>query len=292
MPTPPPGIGQPTRRAGTGRENRGQRGNKWWTLVAVCLGTFMLLLDITIVNVALPDIQRALHSSFADLQWVVDAYALTLASFLLTAGSLADIYGRRVLYLIGLVVFTGASALCGFATSTLMLQLSRGLQGVGGAIMFAVSLALLANAFRGTDRGVAFGVWGAVTGLAVAIGPLIGGVLTSGLSWRWIFFRSRERSPGPPSPPAWTASCWSRRSSRSWQASYRWPLSAAGTSRAPRPAIRKVPGNEAPRTARHAGRIRPGRSQPVSTVCVPVETVGPWLPLWWPGPSRRDHEFA
>jgi MFS family permease len=188
MPSTPPGIGQPTREARTGREDRGQRGNKRWTLVAVCLGTFMLLLDITIANVALPDIQRVLHSSFADLQWVVDAYALTLASFLLTAGSLADIYGRRVLYLIGLVVFTGASALCGFATSALMLQLSRGLQGAGGAIMFAVSLALLANAFRGKDRGVAFGVWGAVTGLAVAIGPLIGGVLTSGLSWRWIFF--------------------------------------------------------------------------------------------------------
>jgi len=188
MPSTPPDIGQPAREARTGGEDGGQRGNKWWTLVAVCLGTFMLLLDITIVNVALPDIQRALHSSFADLQWVVDAYALTLASFLLTAGSLADIYGRRVLYLIGLVVFTGASALCGFATSTLMLQLSRGLQGVGGAIMFAVSLALLADAFRGKDRGVAFGVWGAVTGLAVAIGPLIGGVLTSGLSWRWIFF--------------------------------------------------------------------------------------------------------
>ena len=188
MTSTPSGIGQPTREARTGREDRGQGGNKWWTLVAVCLGTFMLLLDITIVNVALPDIQRVLHSSFADLQWVVDAYAVTLASFLLTAGSLADMYGRRVLYLIGLVVFTGASALCGFATSTLMLQLSRGLQGVGGAIMFAVSLALLANAFRGKDRGVAFGVWGAVTGLAVAIGPLIGGVLTSSLSWRWIFF--------------------------------------------------------------------------------------------------------
>jgi EmrB/QacA subfamily drug resistance transporter len=188
MPSTPPDIGQPTRGAGTGREDRGERGNKWWTLVAVCLGTFMLLLDITIVTVALPDIQQALHSSFPDLQWVVDAYALTLASFLLTAGSLADMYGRRVLYQIGLVVFTGASALCGFATSTLMLQLSRGLQGVGAAIIFAVSLALLANAFHGKDRGVAFGVWGAVTGLAVALGPLIGGALTSGLSWRWIFF--------------------------------------------------------------------------------------------------------
>src|SRR5712672_4254892 len=188
MPSTPPDTGQPTREASTGREDRGQRGNKWWTLVAVCLGTLMLLLDITIVNVALPDIQRALHSSFADLQWVVDAYALTLAALLLTAGSLADMYGRRRLYLIGLVVFTAASALCGFATSTLMLQLSRGLQGVGGAIMFAVSLALLADAFRGRDRGVAFGVWGTVTGLAVAVGPLLGGLLTSGLSWRWIFF--------------------------------------------------------------------------------------------------------
>ena len=175
-------------QAEDGGKDPGQRGNKWWTLVAVCLGTFMLLLDITIVNVALPDIQRALHSSFSDLQWVVDAYALTLAAFLLTAGSLADMYGRRLLYLIGLVVFTGASVLCGFAVSTLMLQLSRALQGVGGAIMFAVSLALLADAFRGKDRGIAFGVWGAVTGLAVAIGPLLGGVLTSGLSWRWIFF--------------------------------------------------------------------------------------------------------
>ena len=169
-------------------EDPGQRGNKWWTLVAVCLGTFMLLLDITIVNVALPDIQRALNSSFSDLQWIVDAYALTLAAFLLTAGSLADMFGRRLLYLVGLAVFTFASVLCRFAVSTVMLQLSRALQGVGGAIMFTVSLALLADSFRGKDRGVAFGAWGAVTGLAVAIGPLLGGVLTSGLSWRWIFF--------------------------------------------------------------------------------------------------------
>src|SRR5580692_2470024 len=164
------------------------RGNKWWTLAAVCLGTFMLLLDVTIVNVALPDIQAALHSSFSGLQWVVDAYALSLAALLLTAGSLADLYGRRLMYIVGLIIFTLGSALCGAAVNTLMLQLSRGLQGVGGAIMFAVSLALLADAFRGKDRGVAFGVWGTVTGLAVAIGPLLGGILTSGLSWRWIFF--------------------------------------------------------------------------------------------------------
>ena len=161
---------------------------KWWTLAAVCLGIFMLLLDITIVNVALPEIQASLQASFSDLQWVIDAYALTLAALLLTAGSLADLYGRRRLYLIGLVVFTAASALCGTAGSPLMLELSRALQGVGGAVMFSVSLALLANAFRGKDRGVAFGIWGALAGIAVAIGPLIGGALVSSASWRWIFF--------------------------------------------------------------------------------------------------------
>ena len=125
-----------------------------------------------------------LGSSFSGLQWIVDAYALTLAAFLLTAGSLSDMYGRRRLFLIGLVVFTGASLLCGFAAGTLMLQVSRAVQGVGGAVMFAVSLALLADAFRGKDRGVAFGIWGAITGIAVSVGSLLGGVLTSGISWR------------------------------------------------------------------------------------------------------------
>ncbi len=182
-------VSQPQQASSSGRDpRRGPAPHKWWTLVAVCLGTFMLLLDITIVNVALPGIQSALHSSFSDLQWVVDAYALTLASLLLTAGSLADIFGRRRLYVIGLSVFTLASLLCGIAQDTLLLQLFRALQGIGGAVMFSVSLALLADAFRGRDRGVAFGVWGAITGLAVAIGPLLGGALTSGLSWRWIFF--------------------------------------------------------------------------------------------------------
>jgi EmrB/QacA subfamily drug resistance transporter len=161
---------------------------KWWTLVAVCLGTFMLLLDITIVNVALPDIQRNLHASFSDLQWVVDAYALTLAALLLTAGSLSDLFGRRIVFVVGLVVFTLGSLLCGLAQSSLMLILSRGGQGVGGAIMFATSLALLAEAFQGKERGTAFGVWGSITGVAVAVGPVLGGILTSGLSWQWIFF--------------------------------------------------------------------------------------------------------
>jgi MFS family permease len=161
---------------------------KWWTLIAVSIAIFMLLLDITVVNVALPDIQRALHSSFQDLQWVVDAYSLTLAAFLLTAGSVADQIGRRRVFTAGLVVFTASSALCGLSSSALMLNLARGLQGTGGAMMFATSLALIAEAFHGRERGTAFGVFGAVTGGAVAVGPLIGGVITSGIGWEWVFF--------------------------------------------------------------------------------------------------------
>ncbi len=160
---------------------------KWWTLVVVGAATFMLLLDVTIVTVALPEIQRGLHASFSDVQWVVDAYALTLASLLLTAGALADRYGRRLLFTIGLVIFTLGSLLCGFAQSPLMLTLSRMAQGIGGAILFSTSLALLAHSFRGKDRGVAFGVWGAITGVAVALGPILGGVITSGINWRAIF---------------------------------------------------------------------------------------------------------
>src|SRR6478736_308414 len=160
---------------------------KWWTLVAVAAGTFMLLLDVTIVNVALPDIEQAFDASLADLQWVIDAYALTLAALLLTAGSLADRYGRRLLFAIGIVVFTLGSLLCGLATGATFLSLARAAQGVGGAIMFATGLALLSGAFHGRDRGTAFGVFGAVTGVAVAVGPVLGGALTSWLSWRWIF---------------------------------------------------------------------------------------------------------
>jgi EmrB/QacA subfamily drug resistance transporter len=161
---------------------------KWWTLITVCVGIFMLLIDITVVNVALPSIQRSLHSNFSDLQWVVNAYALTLAALLLTAGSLADLFGRKRLFAIGLIVFTASSLACGLAQSPLMLNISRAVQGVGGAIMLATSLALIAEAFRGRDRGTAFAAYGAVIGAAVAVGPLVGGALTSGLGWRWIFF--------------------------------------------------------------------------------------------------------
>src|SRR5213076_718108 len=161
---------------------------KWWTLIAVAVAMFMLLLDITVVNVALPDIQRSLHSSFRDLQWVVNAYSLTLAAFLLTAGSLADLFGRRLVFVAGLVVFTLSSAACGLSSSPLALNLARAVQGTGGAMMFATSLALIAQAFHGPERGIAFGVFGGVIGAAVAVGPVVGGVITSGIGWEWIFF--------------------------------------------------------------------------------------------------------
>jgi EmrB/QacA subfamily drug resistance transporter len=161
---------------------------KWWTLIAVSIAIFMLLLDITVVNVALPSIQHDLHSSFSDLQWVVNAYALTLAALLLTSGALADLFGRRLVFTAGLVVFTCSSAVCGLSSTPLELNIARAVQGVGGAMMFATSLALIAQAFHGRERGIAFGVFGAVTGAAVAIGPVVGGVITSGIGWQWIFF--------------------------------------------------------------------------------------------------------
>jgi EmrB/QacA subfamily drug resistance transporter len=164
------------------------RPNPWLTLLVASLGTFMLLLDITVVNVALPDIREDLGASFSDLQWVVDAYALTLASVLLMAGSLADRVGRRRVFNVGLALFVTASVACGLARDPLALELARAAQGIGGAAMFATSLALIASAFEGPSRGTAFGVWGASTGLGVAIGPLIGGLLVAGPGWEWIFF--------------------------------------------------------------------------------------------------------
>jgi EmrB/QacA subfamily drug resistance transporter len=161
---------------------------KWRVLGVVCIAVFMLLLDITVVNVALPDIQRELHTSFTELQWVVDAYALTLAAMILNAGTLGDLRGRKRVFLVSIALFTVASALCGAANSALFLILARGLQGIGGAGMFAVSLAIIAQEFHGRERGTAFGIWGATIGIAVAIGPLVGGVLTTYAGWRWIFF--------------------------------------------------------------------------------------------------------
>ncbi len=162
---------------------------KWWTLIAVSVATFMLLLDITVVNVALPAIRKGLGASFTDLQWVVDAYALTLAALVLTAGSLADRFGRRRLFGVGLAIFSAASALCALAPDATFLNVSRAIQGVGGAVMFAVSLSLIAQEFNaGRERGMAMGIYGSTIGVAVAIGPLLGGALTDSLGWESIFY--------------------------------------------------------------------------------------------------------
>jgi EmrB/QacA subfamily drug resistance transporter len=147
----------------------------------------MLLVDVTIVQVALPTIQRHLGASFTDLQWVIDAYALSLAALILTWGSISDRFGRKRVFIAGLTLFTASSLLCGLAQSINMLIWSRALQGVGGAAMFATGLALIAQDFQGPARGKAIAAWGATVGGAVAIGPLVGGILTSGVGWRWIF---------------------------------------------------------------------------------------------------------
>jgi EmrB/QacA subfamily drug resistance transporter len=161
---------------------------KWRVLIVVCVAVFMLLLDITVVNVALPDIEKELHTSFTELQWVVDAYALTLAATMLNAGSLGDLVGRKRVFLVAIALFTIASTFCGAAGSPLWLIVARGAQGIGGAGMFAVSLAIISQEFHGRERGTAFGIWGATVGMAVAIGPLVGGALTTYVGWRWIFF--------------------------------------------------------------------------------------------------------
>jgi EmrB/QacA subfamily drug resistance transporter len=161
---------------------------KWWTLIVVCVGIFMLLLDVTIVNVALPDIQRDLDSSFSQLQWVIDAYALSLAALVLTAGSLADLYGRRLLFAGGVLVFSLGSLLCGLSPSATFLDVARALQGVGGAIVTPLTLTILSAGVPANKRGAFIGAWSGIAGLAVAFGPLVGGAVVSGISWHWIFW--------------------------------------------------------------------------------------------------------
>jgi EmrB/QacA subfamily drug resistance transporter len=166
-----------------------ESGNrKWWTLAAVVVCSFMLLLDVTIVAVALPSIADSLDPSFASLQWVVDAYTLTLTVVLLTAGSLGDIFGHKRLLAIGLVIFTASSLACAQAPSATFLDLSRGVQGIGAAVMFATALALIVQEFPPQERGVAFSAFGAASGVAVALGPIVGGLLTDAWGWEAVFY--------------------------------------------------------------------------------------------------------
>src|ERR687895_627836 len=162
---------------------------KWWTLIVVSVATFMLLLDITVVNTALPAIEEDLGASFTELQWVIDAYTLSLAALVLTAGSLADRLGRRRVFAIGLGIFSLSSLAAGLAPDPTFLNISRAVQGIGGAILFAVSLALVAQEFApGRERGTAMGIYGATIGVSVAVGPLVGGAIVDSLGWEWVFF--------------------------------------------------------------------------------------------------------
>jgi len=161
---------------------------KWWTLAAVAFGLFMIMLDNTVVNVALPAIQEDLGADLSQLQWIVTGYALTFAALMLIGGKLADAYGRRLIFVAGIVVFTGASLWCGLADSGEMLIAARVVQGGGAALMNPATLSIIAATFPPKERGMAIGIWAGVSALALAIGPLVGGLLTEHLSWHWIFF--------------------------------------------------------------------------------------------------------
>ena len=161
---------------------------KWWTLGAVSVGLFMIMLDNTIVNVALPSIQRSLGMSLSELEWIVAGYALTFAAFMLTGGKLADFLGRRLIFMAGLVVFTAASLACGLAPNGGFLIGARVVQGLGGALMNPSTLSIITATFPPRERGKAIGIWAGVSAMALAIGPLVGGLLAEHVNWNWIFF--------------------------------------------------------------------------------------------------------
>jgi EmrB/QacA subfamily drug resistance transporter len=161
---------------------------KWWTLGAVAFGLFMVMLDNTIVTVALPTIRRELRIGVSELEWIVTAYTLTFAAFILIGGKLADLLGRRLMFNVGLAIFAISSLLCGLAGSINLLIGARAIQGVGAAIMIPSTLSIVTATFPPRQRGTAIGVWAGTAGMALAIGPLLGGILTQQLSWHWIFF--------------------------------------------------------------------------------------------------------
>jgi EmrB/QacA subfamily drug resistance transporter len=161
---------------------------KWWTLGAMCFALFMVMLDNTVVNVALPSIQRDLHAELSALEWVINGYTLTFAVLIATGGRLGDIFGRRRMFLTGVVIFAVTSATAGLAQDPAMLVASRAIQGIGAALMMPATLSIITHAFPAAERGKAIGTWAGVSALALSIGPVIGGFLTEYVSWRWIFF--------------------------------------------------------------------------------------------------------
>ena len=165
-----------------------EENRRWWTLGALCFALFMIMLDNTVVNVALPAIQKDLRISTAELEWTVTAYALTFATLLLTGGKLGDLVGRRLIFTIGLVIFTLSSLACGLSGSATELIAARAVQGVGAALMMPSTLSIISATFDVRERGTAIGIWAGVSAMALAIGPLLGGVITEHISWNWIFF--------------------------------------------------------------------------------------------------------
>jgi EmrB/QacA subfamily drug resistance transporter len=165
-----------------------EEARKWWTLAAVAFGLFMIMLDNTVVNVALPSIAADLQADLSELEWIVTGYALTFASLMLTGGKLADLMGRRLIFVAGLVIFTLSSLACGLATSGEMLIGARVVQGAGAALMNPATLSIIAATFPPRQRGTAIGIWAGVSAIALAIGPLVGGLLTEHVDWSWIFF--------------------------------------------------------------------------------------------------------
>jgi EmrB/QacA subfamily drug resistance transporter len=161
---------------------------KWWTLAAVSFGLFMIMLDNTVVNVALPSIERDLHISIAQLEWIVTAYALVFAALMITGGKLADLYGRRRIFVVGLAIFTLSSLACGFAPSSGFLIGARAFQGIGAALMNPATLSIITATFPPKQRGQAIGIWAGVSAMALAIGPLAGGLIVDNINWNWIFF--------------------------------------------------------------------------------------------------------